>query len=63
LKFEVIKEDSLWKFAGEGWGHGVGLSQIAAQKMATLGKNYKEILQHHYPLAQLSEIKNGDIHG
>lgn len=58
LKFDVKKEGSLWKFEGEGWGHGVGLSQVAAQNMAKLGKSYKEILRFHYPLAHLAEISN-----
>jgi|GEM_PF-1767840 len=61
LKFDVIKEASAWKLKGEGWGHGVGLSQIAAQNMAKLGQNYKDILRFHYPLSQLAEIKKGKL--
>lgn len=35
-------------FTGGGYGHGVGMSQNAANKMAELGKNYEEILKFFY---------------
>lgn len=34
--------------AGEGWGHGVGMSQAGAKGMAKEGYNYKEILEYYY---------------
>lgn len=34
---------------GSGWGHGVGLCQIAAAVMGEQGYKYKEILSHYYP--------------
>lgn len=33
---------------GEGWGHGVGMSQWGAQIMAKNGSSYEEILSHYY---------------
>jgi stage II sporulation protein D len=36
-------------FEGKGYGHGVGLCQWSALKMAHEGKNYKEILSLFYP--------------
>jgi len=33
---------------GEGWGHGVGMSQWGAQIMAKNGSDYDEILSHYY---------------
>lgn len=33
---------------GKGFGHGVGMSQYGAKKMAEEGFNYKEILRHYY---------------
>lgn len=33
---------------GEGWGHGVGMSQWGAQIMAKDGMGYDEILSHYY---------------
>ncbi len=35
-------------FSGEGWGHGVGMSQYGAKGMAENGFNYEEILTHYY---------------
>jgi len=34
--------------AGEGWGHGAGMSQAGAKGMAIEGFGYREILQHYY---------------
>lgn len=41
------KNDELF-FEGFGWGHGVGLSQEGAKKMAEIGKNYTDILYFYY---------------
>ncbi len=35
-------------FTGEGWGHGVGMSQYGAKGMAAAGFDYKGILTHYY---------------
>ncbi len=35
-------------FDGEGWGHGVGMSQYGAKGMAMAGFDYEEILTHYY---------------
>ena len=35
-------------FSGEGWGHGVGMSQYGAKGMAEAGFSYKDILTHFY---------------
>lgn len=35
-------------FSGEGWGHGVGMSQYGAKGMAMAGFTYDEILTHYY---------------
>lgn len=37
-----------FKFVGGGFGHGVGMSQWGAGKMASLGYRYDEILNHYY---------------
>jgi SpoIID/LytB domain protein len=34
---------------GHGYGHGKGLSQYGAQRAASLGRNYREILRYYYP--------------
>jgi stage II sporulation protein D len=45
-----------FSFRGGGFGHGIGMSQNGAQKMAGLGKNYEEILSFYYSNAELTEI-------
>jgi len=36
------------RFSGEGWGHGVGMSQWGARVMATKGASHVDILTHYY---------------
>lgn len=55
-KFEITKVPTGFRINGEGWGHGVGLSQIAAQQMAKKGKSYREILAFHYPTAEIVDF-------
>ena len=40
---------------GSGNGHGVGMSQWAAQAMAQDGKSYREILLNFYPGTQIAQ--------
>jgi stage II sporulation protein D len=39
---------SHYVFAGRGWGHGVGLCQVGAARMALAGADYKTILRKYY---------------
>lgn len=41
-------------FYGAGWGHGVGMDQTGAAGMAQGGFTRAQILEHYYPLADLS---------
>ena len=50
-----VGEASSFILHGSGWGHGVGLCQIGAAVMGAQGYNYKEILRHYYPKAELTE--------
>lgn len=38
-------------FYGGGWGHGVGFCQTGAAGRADAGQDYKDILNHYFPLA------------
>ena len=38
----------VYKFSGGGFGHGVGMSQWGAGKMASMGYTFDQILQHYY---------------
>ena len=52
----IDAEKPIYKFNGGGFGHGVGLSQWGAGKMASLGYNYVDILQHYYQGIKLTTI-------
>ena len=41
---------------GAGWGHGVGLCQIGAAVMSDRGFNYRQILEHYYPNALITNM-------
>lgn len=47
--FTVTRENNHILFEGKGYGHGIGLCQWSALKMAQEGKNYREILSFFYP--------------
>ena len=53
--FEIENTGEGFILRGKGWGHGVGLCQIGAAVMACRGYNYKQILAHYYPGAELTE--------
>ncbi len=40
---------------GAGWGHGVGLCQIGAAVMGDRGCDYRHILRHYYPGAEIEK--------
>lgn len=46
--FKLSTTDTSITFLTTGYGHGVGLSQYGAKKMAADGKTYAEILTHYY---------------
>ncbi len=46
--FTVAHTDEGFTFEVQGYGHGVGLSQVGANALAKQGYTYKEILQHYY---------------
>lgn len=51
--FRVQKQGDSWVFAGRGFGHGVGMCQWGAKSLAQTGHDFKAILSHYYPGAQL----------
>ncbi|MGB9678068.1 MAG: SpoIID/LytB domain-containing protein [Candidatus Ratteibacteria bacterium] len=54
--FEVTDKGDTITFKGKGYGHGVGLSQYGAKKMAEIGFNYKDILKFYFPDLQIKKI-------
>ena len=51
----ISKEDTY--DIGNKTGHGVGLSQRGAKRMAELGFNYKEILEFYFPGTKLAIMR------
>lgn len=47
--FSIAQQGDSILLTGNGYGHGVGLCQWCALKLAREGKNYKEILSFYYP--------------
>lgn len=47
-RFEVRRSGDDWHFAGHGYGHGVGMSQWGAYRMASEGRSHREILSFFY---------------
>lgn len=45
--------NSIYKFSGRGYGHGIGLSQIGTRNRANAGQNYIDILNFYYPNTEL----------
>jgi stage II sporulation protein D len=43
-------------FAGRGWGHGLGMSQWGARRLAEAGYGFGQILAHYYPGASLQRL-------
>lgn len=52
--FKIKENKDFVIFEGKGYGHGVGLCQWGARKMAEKGKNYKEILNFFLPLMKIT---------
>ncbi|MBQ7284564.1 MAG: SpoIID/LytB domain-containing protein [Oscillospiraceae bacterium] len=54
--FMIFFEDGEFSVATKGYGHGVGLSQFGANKMAENGTDWKNILKHYFPRTDISKI-------
>jgi len=54
--FVVTLEDGRFTFHGAGWGHGVGLCQIGAGVMASLGFRAEGILKHYFRGVEIKKI-------
>lgn len=55
--FNVRKSQTHYLFEGQGFGHGVGLSQWGARARAEDGHSYADILQFYYAGASLTAFK------
>lgn len=46
---------------GEGWGHGVGMSQYGARTLAEHDYNYQQILDFYYPGTVLRQLQSEEV--
>lgn len=56
VEFKAVSGGDSFVFSGEGWGHGVGMSQYGAKGMAEAGFSYEEILTHYYQGTHLEKF-------
>ena len=54
--FVLQKYDGKLRVTTRGVGHGLGLSQYSANKMAKDGKTYDEILEYFFEGTELKEV-------
>lgn len=54
--FLLEQAGQCYRLTGGGYGHGVGMSQYGAKKMASMGYDYETILQHYYPGTTLTYL-------
>ena len=54
--FNFTIDGDLVTIHGHGWGHGVGLCQIGAARMADLNYDFRDILEFYYPHSKLTKL-------
>ena len=54
--FDTQMNKGTISFVGKGFGHGIGMSQYGAKKLAQQGKSFKYILEYFYPGSKLETI-------
>lgn len=54
--FEARREGDDYVFSGQGFGHGVGLSQYGARELSRQGQSYEEILDYYFADVTLEEL-------
>ncbi len=54
--FDITLKDNKFIFSVSGYGHGVGMSQVGAGKMAENSSTYMEILTHYYSGCKIEKI-------
>ncbi len=63
--FTISQKGNSFIFSGKGYGHGVGLCQWGAKRMAEKGMTYVEILKHYFPgmtLIKISSVKEESVY-
>lgn len=53
--FNIEKKGDIFRLKGAGWGHGIGMCQMGALKLASLGASFDEILEFYYTGAKVDK--------
>ncbi len=61
--FTFLQEGQNFIFQGRGYGHGVGLCQWGAKKMAEAGAGYLEILHFYFPSLTVKRKGEKEVYG
>jgi stage II sporulation protein D len=54
--FSIFPQGDTLVFKGRGFGHGVGMCQEGAMRMAKLGYKYPEVINFYYQKTQLIDL-------
>ena len=57
-RFDIAIEGNNVTVTGSGFGHGVGMSQWGARRLAEQGWNFEEILQHYYQSTAIAQLED-----
>jgi len=55
--FDIVKKDDGYLFIGHGNGHGIGLCQWGAKKLADNGYGWEKILKYYFPKCRITSRK------
>lgn len=55
--FDITYEDGKYTFDVRGYGHGVGMSQYGADRLAADGYDWREIIEHYYPGTEITKLQ------
>lgn len=54
--FTIEVKDGTVKITTKGYGHGVGMSQYGANKLASQGYSYQDIIKHYYTNVEITTV-------
>jgi len=60
-RFEVARAGDDFVFRGSGFGHGLGLCQAGAHRMALRGASYRQILNQYFPSTRVNDVETKKI--
>ena len=56
--FNITKDEKNVCFHVTGYGHGIGMSQVGANYLASQNKKYDEIIKYYYTGVEIKTLKN-----